>query len=285
MERLFKNLRKLQLLKFLAVIALSDGSINQGKDCRRELRLVTHKDSVQQHKLFNYLSKKVLNKEIISYNYKNFLSSRVYSTKFINDLLKLSPEYKTTPGKDTKKEFLSKPQPTLKFILNETLDIQMLAFRMWFDFEGSVIPYFRLAKKSDRGKYFSYDLAFLYEIFLAETNPNLVKDLVQLSNNLGFKASIMKTKRNWIGIQGIRIYRKEDLLKFTKFGPITDVKVSKKSPRLNGFTKRSVCLATRKILKWKKIHWSFKNKKEAIKLKQRLDKKLMDTIKKYNRIN
>ena len=69
MIKLLKRLNKIQLLKLIAVIALSDGSINQGKECKRELRLVTHKNSIQQHELFNYLSKKVLDKEIVSYKY------------------------------------------------------------------------------------------------------------------------------------------------------------------------------------------------------------------------
>ncbi len=279
---LFKNLKNSQLLKLIAVIALSDGSIETYKNYKRELRLGTHKDSIQQHELLNYLSNRVINKNVVYYRYKDMLSSRVYSKKLIANLFELSPQYKTTPSKETKAEFLSKPQPTLKFILNENKKVRMLVFRMWFDFEGSMVPRFRLAKKLDRG-YFYYDLAFLSEIFLAETNPSLVKNLKELSRNLGFKASIMKTKRNWSGIQGIRIYRKKDVSRFAKIGPVTNVKVSKKSPRLSGFTKRSVCLATCHILKWKRVHWSFKNEKEAIKLKQKLDKKLINIIKKYNR--
>ncbi|MBM3199418.1 hypothetical protein FJZ53_00675 [Candidatus Woesearchaeota archaeon] len=279
--RLFKDFKNPRLLKFIAVIALSDGSIESYKDYKKELRLGTHKDSTQQHELLNYLSNRIIGKNIAQYQYKDMLSSRVYSKKLITALYNLSPEYKTTPTKETKAEFLSKPQPTLKFILNESKKVQMLAFRMWFDFEGSMISRFRLAKKIDKG-YLYYDIAFSYEIFLAETNPSLVNDLVELSSNLGFKALIMKSKRNWSGIEGIRIYRKRDVSKFAKIGPITNVKVSKKSPKLAGFKKRSICLATDHVLKWKKIHWSFKDLLPASGLKQELDKKWIKTIKKYD---
>lgn len=277
----FKTLNKIQLLKIIAIIALSDGSINKINKYAKELRLVTHKESVEQHELLNYLTKKIINKKTSVY-IGRFLRSSVYCTELINSLLRLSPSFKTTPYRtETKEKFFSQPQPTLKFIFNERKNFQMLAFRLWFDFEGSVIPRFRICKKLDRG-YFYYDVAFLSEILLAETNPSLIKDLIKLSKNLGFKAVVKKDRRKWIGIDGIRIYKKDNILKFTKFGPITNVKVSNKSPRFSGFSKRSLCLATQEILKWKKIHWSFKNKKEAMILKRKLDKKLRSIIKKYD---
>ncbi|MAG20372.1 hypothetical protein CL618_02990 [archaeon] len=277
----FESLNKKQLLKLLAVIALSDGTIDKRGKYMRSITLRTNKNSVGQHDMFNYLSNQVINKNAGNIKSKKFLCSRIYSTKLVKKLLKLSPSYKTTPCKENKEDFLSKPQPTLSFMFNEDKKIQILALRMWFDFEGTIIPRFRLCKKVDR-KYFSYDLAFLYEVFLAESNPSLVNDLIKLCNNVGFKAVIKKDPRNWIGLGGVKLYGKEDVIKFSKLGPITDVKVSKKSPRFCGFTKKSIGLSTVEILKWKKIHWSFDNEKEGLELKQELDKKFRNIIKKHN---
>lgn len=280
MFELFKGLNKSQLLKLLAIIAMSDGCVKGDRSYKRKLGLNTHPGSIQQHELLDYLGKQTIGKGIKSYKRK-YLESRIHSVKLIKQLLQISPIYKTSPYKEEIKKYLSSIQPSLKFILNENKKVLWLAFRMWFDFEGCVIPRFRLAKKVDRG-YFYYDLAFLSEIFMAGANPTLVNNLIELSNKLGFKAVMHKDKRNWSGIGGLRIYRKKDLIKFTKLGPITNVKVSSKSPRFNGFTKRGLCLATNEILQWPKLHWSFKNKSEAQKLKEKLDKKLLEIIKKYN---
>jgi len=277
----FGGLNKKQLLKLLAVIALSDGTIDKHKKYMRSITLRTNKNSVGQHDMFNYLSNQIINKNAGNIKSKKFLCSRIYSTELVKKLLKLSPSYKTTPCKENKKDFLSKPQPTLSFMFNENKNVQKLALRMWFDFEGTLISRFRLCKKFDR-KYFSYDLAFLYDVFLAESNPSLVNDLIKLCDNVGFKAVIKKDPRNWIGIGGIKLYGKSDVIKFSEMGPITDVKVSKKSPRFSGFSKKSICLSTLEILKWKKIHWSFDNEKEGLLLKQELDKKFKEMIKKYD---
>lgn len=280
MVKQLEKLNKNQLLKLFAVICLSDGFVDS-REYRRMVQLETQKSSEQQHNLFSYLSSRLVNKKFCSHIRKDTIRSRVHSTRLVNTLLKLCPEYKTTPGKEAKEEYLSGPQPNLEFLFNEPKEIQMLAFRIWFDFEGCVSPRFRLAKKIDKG-YIYYDVAFLSEIFLSETNPGLVNDLIKLSNNLGFKALIKKDQRKWSGIDGIWVFRKKDQIGFTKFGPVTDVKVSKKSSRLSGFTKKSLCLTTYDILHWEKTHWAFKTREEAVKLKQLLDKKLIETIKMYD---
>jgi hypothetical protein len=274
----FNNFSMNQILKFLAIIAMSDGTIKN----KNEIRLETHNTSLSLHTLLGSFSEKLINKTPTSYlNKRGFLRTNLCSVDLVKGLLKLSPTYKTTPVNEVKEEYLSKPQPTLKFILNESKKIQMLAFRMWFDFEGCVIPRFRLAEKKDKG-YFYFDLAFQSQLFLSETNPTLVQDLIDLSKNIGFNATIKNKKGYWSGIDGISVTRKNNVIEFCKQGPLTDVLVSKKSSRFAGCTKRSLCLATLEIFNWPKIHWSFKTFDEAIELKKELDLKLNEIIYKYN---
>ena len=51
-------------------------------------------------------------------------------------------------------------------------------------------------------------------------------------------SKIKKDKRNWYGLGGIRVTKRDNIKEIIKRGPITSVKISNKSPRFKGIKKR-----------------------------------------------
>jgi len=281
------NLSKDELLKLLAVIVLSDGTLRWDKVSY--IRLSTSLNSESQHKLFSLLCFKLFNKKpnscIITNKFlnKKFLQSTFVSKDAVQKLLKLSPSYKTTSGKQTNKEFLNSPQPNLNFLFDSSNNLKWTALRIWFDFDGSITPCFKLRKKRDikKNKFYNYyQVQFECEIRISETNPNLVNELVKLCGLIGLKA-IIKKKNNWSGIDGICISERKSVIKFLNYGPFTDVKISGKSNRFKGITKKQICFATRKIFDNQSIVKSkyFKNEKEAFLFRENLNNLLMQLAK------
>ena len=80
--------------------------------------------------------------------------------------------------------------------------------------------------------------------------------------------------KHLIGLEGVK--------KFIRFGgPITDVKISSKSYRLKGKTKKAVCKGVMNLLnKNIPLSYHFKDYKEAFNKKEDLNELLMSEIKK-----
>ncbi|MFH1711418.1 MAG: hypothetical protein ABH840_03850 [Nanoarchaeota archaeon] len=287
MDEELKDLTRRDLIKILAVVILSDGYLY--KD--RYLKLFTSSRSDCQHELFSYLCCNLFSKKPKKYNVKfnrnglveTYLQSALLSKEAVAELLKLSHSYKTTCGKLEKQEFLRLPQPNISFLLNSRSKIRWLAFRTWFDFDGSISPFFKLRRKRDikNGKNYNYfQVQFVCDIRIAETNPSLVAQLARLTDSLGLNA-IIKKKNNWSGIDGICISRMSDVRKFVCYGPMTDVLVSRKSNRFEGIKKKVICLAVKKILDDDSILKSkyFKNMEQARIYKNQMDRILFSLVK------
>jgi len=285
------NLNKKSLLKIIAIIILSDGTMDYKN--KKYIRLSTSKINKCQHEIFKFLCNKLFNKNPNVCNIKlksgfngkieDLIQSTLNSKEAIIELLRLNPNYKTTPGKMSKEEFLSFPQPTVKFLFKESNKLKWLALRMWFDFDGSIIPSFRLKNKKDKKLnkiYNYYQVQFECDIRISETNSNLFNDLQRLCSDLNLRAS-KKTRDNWSGIDGINISRLNDVKKFVLHGPISNVKISDKSPRFSGVEKKKVCLAVGKILENESIKKSmyFKNENDAINYKNKMNELLFNMIK------
>jgi len=281
------DLSRKDLIKILAVVVLSDGYMY--KD--RCLKLFTSSKSDCQHEFFSDLCYNLFSKKPRKYHVKfdrdgsieKYLQSTFRSREAIAELLKLNKSYKTTCGKLKKEEFLKLPQPDISFLLSSCPRIKWLAFRTWFDFDGSISPFFKLRKKRDikNGKNYDYfQVQFVCTVRIAETNPSLVAQLVRLTDSLGLNAIIEK-KNNWSGIDGICISRMRDVGKFVSFGPMTDILVSRKSNRFEGIKKKVICLAVKKILEDNSILKSkyFKNREQAMAYKNQMDKILLSLVK------
>ena len=288
MEKLDKISRK-DLIKILAIIILSDGTISKDKKYLKSITLETVPYNKCQHDFFTYLCLKLFDKRPKRYLYRRnnrkMLTSKLFGKKYIEELLKLSPSYQTTKGPNkSKKDFLKSRQPSIKFILTEKRNkIKKLALRTYFDFDGSIIPSFKIKNKKQiiGGKTYNYyQVQFECDINIAETNPNLVKELTLLCKMLNLKAITVKDKRQWSGINGIRISKLDNIKKFIKYGgPITNVKISSKSRRLKGKTKKAVCKAVINLLNKKiPLSYHFKNYGVALEKKEKLNKLLLSKI-------
>jgi hypothetical protein len=288
MKELYK-FSKGDLLKLLGVITMSDGSIASSRGYLTSIQLGTIAYNQCQHDLFRYLCEKVFDRKVkrFSYIHKNrkFTTSRLYGVEYIRKLLKLSPSFQTTSGPNkSKEEFLKSPQPNMNFILESNDIIKKLALRIYFDFDGSITPSFKLKNKKEekKGKVYEYhQIQFECDLMIAETNPSVVKDLRQLCNKLGLNTILKKDKRKWSGIDGIRISGFESVKKFIKFGgPMTKVRISAKSYRLKGTTKKSVCDGTLRIMnEGIPLSYHFKDREKALVKKEELDKMLISEIK------
>ena len=286
----FDNLKESDILKIIAIIGLSDGTLNKKKNY---IRLVTSDKSECLHDVFKYLSNKISKnpprtcitrfKSGFTGKIENHIQTTLTSENIFSKLIKLNPSYKTTKGKLSKENFLKETQPNLKFLKNSPKEVKWLAFRLWFDFDGCIIPSFRLKYKKEKRKeiiYNYYQVQFETELRIAETNPSLVEDLIKLCNTLGLRTIKKHKKKNWSGLDGIAITHLADVKEFCKKGLITEVKISDKSPRFSGIEKRKVCNAVLKIIEDENIKKSkyFKNQLEAIEYKERMDKILFKLV-------
>ncbi|MFA4887023.1 MAG: hypothetical protein WC595_02315 [Candidatus Nanoarchaeia archaeon] len=287
---MFKPLEKISkksLWKILAVIILSDGTLDKGK---KYFRLVTSRENSCQHDLFKQLCLLLLNQSPNQCNtqfksgftgkIKDYFQSTLSSINAAEKLLTLSPSYKTTCGPMSKEEYLSCPQPSAKFLFKEKEEIKWLALQTWFDFDGSITPTFRLKNKRDKRKnktYHYYQVQFECEIRISETNPHLVEDLRQLCLQLGLQA-YLKRKKNWSGIDGIGFSKLAHTKAFIERGPLTDVTISKKSNRFFGVTKKKICLIVKDIIDDPSIKKSkyFKDLESAKEYHQKMNRYLLE---------
>ena len=146
---MLENFTRTQNLKLLSVVIMSDGSINfRGDGSPHSLRLLTSESSKEQHKMFSFLSEKVFEKTPSISHKSNYLISNLFSVKAIREVLTLSPTFKTSPSlNQPNSSYLSLEQPTLSFLFHEPKDIKWAALRIYFDFDGSISPVFKLKKK------------------------------------------------------------------------------------------------------------------------------------------
>ncbi len=279
-----------QILKLLGVLVLSDGWLYMTKN-RGYIRLLTSEKSTEQHNLFYQLCKKLSNKEPKRYvifresgfgKPSKFIQSNLTDMSLITELLNLSPTFKTTKGKESYQDFLKSNQPSIKFIFNESDDFKKACLSVWFDFDGSISPTIKLKHKKDRkgGRIYNYyQVQLEIDIQIAETNPTLVKELLDLCRSMNLKCRIKHNKRNWSGIDGIVISEIESVKKFIDIGPATNVPISMKSNRFCGIEKKTICEVVNSILKENIVlSKSFKDMEEALKYRQRLRSLLYNKI-------
>ena len=277
-------LTKEQLFKLLGIILLSDGYVHKTNGVTNSIRLITSGYNRCQHELFNYLCKKTFGKpaKIYQLSKNKMLMSEFFSRNILDKVYSLSPTYQTSPSKYLKKEeYLKTKQPTLIFIKNEPLEFKWLAFLLYFEFDGSISPSIKLKYKNDLKKsklYKYYQVQLEFEIRIAETNPQLNKELICICSELGLKANKTVNKRNWSGIEGIRISNMNSVKKFIEKDTITKVKISSKSYRFRGLTKSSIIKSTKNIIEEIPLSKSFKTKSEAEKYREDLNIKLLNYI-------
>ena len=204
--------------------------------------------------------------------------SELYSVKIVKDLHTLTPSYQTGPNGIDVKLFLKTHKPSMKFIFNEPAKFKWLVFRLWFDFEGSITPTFRVSKKFDKKKYLYYQSSFETQFYISAGHPTIVKELKKLYGELNLTAKIKKDKRNWYGLGGIRVTKRDNIKEIIKRGPITSVKISNKSPRFKGIKKRKICELIGEIYKKLPSSKHFKDKNQAESFKKENYEKMLNIL-------
>lgn len=276
-----RDLTKKQLLKLLCIVLLSDGAVHKIKGRTNSIRLITVNYNAEQHDLFNYLCQEIFSKPAKRYVLQktNLLMSEFFSRSLLDSIYSLSPTYQTSPSLIIKKEeYLQAKQPTLSFIDNESIAFKWRALLVYFDFDGSISPCIKLKHKRDvknKKQYEYYQVQLEFEIRIAETNPQLNKELIGLCSELGLNANRTTDKRNWSGIEGIRISDAISVRKFIEKDTITSVKISAKSNRFYGLTKFSIMKSIRRMIDEIPLSKSFKTKNEAERYRTFLNKRLL----------
>ncbi|KPV61535.1 MAG: hypothetical protein AOA65_2352 [Candidatus Bathyarchaeota archaeon BA1] len=130
--------------------------------------------------------------------------------------------------------YLSKPQPSLKFLIQSKRKTRELGLRLAFSADGGC------SLRIKRG--------YVYpDLFLACAHPILVYDWKRLAEEFGIRLSIKKGK-TWSGYEMLRTQALSSAHKFLKIGGfIKGVKVTRHSPYYAGIDKQALLLGILKL--------------------------------------
>lgn len=221
-ERLVKE--NVDLYCILGVCLLTDGSLCV-KDNNHRISYYTT-DANLEKILLSLLNKLSSNIPKVAYTKKGNVV-RVSDVVLGKHMLSLSPNYKTSPSwkYQTKEDYLSESQPTLKFLSNCNEQTKVWILRFGFSADGSI----SLPQKSKP----SLDLACYH--------PTLVLEWKDFLESLGFKCHLVKNKNSWCGLSGIRMQSLSSIKKFYNLGGFIDgVKISRKSRRFCNIPKNAL---------------------------------------------
>lgn len=225
-----KNLelnKKIDLKKIIAIALLTDGYLSS-KDCYR-INFYS-KDIVLKNYIHNILDN-ISNYQINSYFDKKKKGHfvRLCDIGLANELLNFCPNYKTSPSVNQEiDDYMKEAQPTIKFLKNSNKETKILCLRMAFSTDGSI----SLNKNGG------------YELNLACYHPKLCLEWQELIEEFKINAKIGKDKKEWGGVDGLRIYDLESITKFFRLGGFIDgVKISNKSKFYKGIEKNKLLRA------------------------------------------
>jgi hypothetical protein len=208
----------------IATYVLTDGSLmKQGES--HNLGFYT-KDSVLRDLIFEILvTKSKYVPSITKEKKKEVYSIRITDNKLAGKLLKLSNTYKKIPKKDQKKkDYLNEVQPSLNFLKKTDNKTREYCIRLAFTTDGSI----SLAKNG------------VITLSLSCHHPTLGYEWIEILRICGVKSTIIKSKKSWCGISGVRVSNKS-IKRFHDLGGfIEGVKISKKSKKYREILKNEL---------------------------------------------
>ena len=99
-----------------------------------------------------------------------FITTHIIPKDILVKIKKRCPNFKTSPIKQRKEDYLGLPQPSIKYLFNSAKNEQEIAIRLWASTEGSI------GITLDKRK------GFVYPIFkIAFAHPSLILELKQLA--------------------------------------------------------------------------------------------------------
>ena len=214
---------KVDLESILGVCLLTDGSMQvKGRHYRISYSTI---DKTLQELIFSLMNDLSVRVPSISFS-KKANSIRVSDGNLGAELLKLSPNFKTSPSwYETKEEYLSTKQPTLSFLDNCNEQTRRWAIRFGFSADGSI----------------SHSITGKSELSIACYHPSLSFEWMKLLESFGLNCKIGKNINSWCGISGVRAQNYPSIKKFYELGGFIDgVKISKKSRRYRGYEKNDL---------------------------------------------
>ena len=190
----------------IGVMLLTDGMLTK----TNQPRMTYFSNDMILHNKFQTLINTTYNTSITSFFAEKNGHRTIYARKehlsVMDDLLKLSPSFKTSPGYISKEEYCNKPQPTLSFLDKCNRKTKIAAINIAMSAEGS-IEIIRRENGSIKGV-----------LKLACSHPALVEEWRALFSEFRIKFNIMKDRNIWSGIHGLRTTRSDYILKFYELG-------------------------------------------------------------------
>jgi hypothetical protein len=223
-ENQFGQLSPDECRKLAAVMLLTDGCVKRRSN-RNAYQIVYYGKDAILHQIFKLLIVKGLGGKPSSFMQP---AKRSYQTVFerglksqcTNAIFSLTPSFKTSPGRQDKKEYATMQSPTIKFLFTESLRVKILAFRLAMSADGNVAIINNGSK---------------FRLRLGCAHPALVKEWKTLAEKLGISMNLARDKNTWSGIQGLNTDRKKNLLKFSGYGGFIDNVRAHKSLKYRGF--------------------------------------------------
>lgn len=193
-----------------------------------------------------------LNKLPSSYKvpYKTiFITSHRFNKEVLNKLKVNCPMFKTSPSKESAKEYSKLPQPSIKYLFERPKLEQQIALRLWAITEGSVS-----IRNSKREKLITPSIR------IACAHPILINELKKIAKLNGINSSISKGYNTWSKISGLQTSSIDSAINFLKIGGfIKGVKVAKsKSKPFGGFDKQDVLLGILELVKRQRENKAYK---------------------------
>lgn len=149
-----------------------------------------------------------------------------------NDIVKITPSYKTSPHRQTKIQYFNEKQPSLDFLLKQDRVYKILCSRIALSTDGCLSIHFNRRKNRTRisGK-----------LMLSCAHPFLCQEWKRVFSDIGLNFQAVADKNKWGGLVGLYCYKKTDIEKFYKYGGfIEGVAISGKSRYFNGKEKNEL---------------------------------------------
>lgn len=161
-----------------------------------------------------------------------FVTTHNVSDKILSEIKEICPNFKTSPRNETIREYLNKPQPSIKYLFERPEVEQQIAIRLWANTEGSIG--IALNKKSNL-------IAPSFKIACA--HPSLIKELQYLCKINKLNMFVIKEEKNWSGLSALRTNSIGTAINFLKIGGfIRGTKIKMQSKYFNNLDKQDVLL-------------------------------------------
>ena len=169
-----------------------------------------------------------------------FITTHRFNQDILKSLKLNCPIFKTSPSKESAKEYLKLKQPTISYLLYCSRLEQQIAIRLWAITEGSISIH-----NSKKEKLITPNIR------IACAHPILINELKKIAelNNINF--SISKGYNTWSKISCLQTSSISSSINFLKIGGfIRGVKVAKsRSKFFGGFDKQDVLLGIFEFMK------------------------------------